>query len=142
MTADMSCILPGFAAGLSDDTTSSSNNSDSDAPLAEDMRRSSSQSQIPDVTGLMTRFEEELTDIDRQAADLDARIVETRDEVKYITSLLIKYEEIRTDLNNKLQGLENQRRSCLLKKNELLATHDVFGSSIIPDPHSLTPRIL
>ena len=78
----------------------------------------------------MNRFEEDLTEIDRQASDLEGRIIETREEVMYITSLLQKYEEIRNDLNNKLQGLENQRRSCLMKKNDLLATHDVFGSAI------------
>lgn len=79
----------------------------------------------------LNQFEEDLTEIDRQASDLENRINETRKEMDYITSLLQKYTEIRNDLNNKLLGLENQRRCCLMKKNDLLATHDVFGSPLI-----------
>lgn len=96
---------------------------------------SSFKSEGPSVN----RFNEDLTEIDREASDLEFKITETRKELEYIHSLLLKYEGIRNDLNTKLSGLENQRKNCLLKKNTLLATHNVFGSSLILDPLSVSP---
>lgn len=94
---------------------------------------------LPLSMGLKSeKFHEDLTQIDREASDLEVKIAETKKELDGVNSLILKYEGIQSDLSSKLQTLEGQRKNCLLRKNTLLATHDVFGTPISSDPNAST----
>lgn len=94
---------------------------------------------LPLSMGLKSdKFHEDLTQIDREASDLEVKITETKKELDGVNSFILKYEGIRSDLSCKLQTLEGQRKNCLLRKNTLLATHDVFGTPISSDPNAST----
>ena len=74
------------------------------------------------------KFSEDLTELDREEIELNQKIDDAKQELHYIEQALSKYMALEKSLKENLQSLEIQRKSCLMRRNTLMATHNVFGS--------------
>ncbi|KAI1285921.1 hypothetical protein HDE_11459 [Halotydeus destructor] len=74
------------------------------------------------------RFSQDLTQIDSEETELNKKIIETEKELDYVEQVLRNYQGLKESLGEQLQNLITLRKNCLMKRDTLMATHNVFGS--------------